>query len=236
MQREDFGLEDVAAGDDEVGRRVLLLGLFDHGGDGKALVRALAAGDDAVGRDLLHRHFLDGDDVAAGLLIGFHHLLEDAGRGLEQHVGQQQREGLVADQLARAPDGVAEAERLLLAGEAGLAGLRQIALRARRGRPICRAASSVCSSSYCLSKWSSMTDLLRPVTKTKCSMPASRASSTAYWISGRSTTVSISLGIALVAGRKRVPRPATGNTAVRTRLDTVDSSPDGVMLSQDFGP
>src|ERR1051326_8626251 len=32
---------------------------------------------------------------------------------------------------------------------------------------------------------------------------------------GRSTTVSISLGMALVAGRNRVPRPATGNTALR---------------------
>src|SRR6267378_3623060 len=45
--------------------------------------------------------------------------------------------------------------------------------------------------------------------------PAARASSTAYWISGLSTTGSISFGLALVAGRKRVPRPATGNTAVR---------------------
>src|SRR3569832_2842865 len=32
---------------------------------------------------------------------------------------------------------------------------------------------------------------------------------------GLSTTGSISLGLALVAGRNRVPRPATGNTAVR---------------------
>ena len=45
--------------------------------------------------------------------------------------------------------------------------------------------------------------------------PAASASSTAYWISGLSTTGSISFGLALVAGRKRVPRPATGNTAVR---------------------
>src|SRR5215831_14756677 len=37
-------------------------------------------------------------------------------------------------------------------------------------------------------------------------------------MTGRSTTVSISLGTALVAGRKRVPRPATGKTALRTRL------------------
>src|SRR5271170_2389739 len=63
-----------------------------------------------------------------------------------------------------------------------------------------------------------MTDLLRPVTKMKCSMPAWRASSTTCWISGLSTTGSISLGIALVAGRKRVPRPATGSTALRTRF------------------
>src|SRR5829696_8970932 len=57
--------------------------------------------------------------------------------------------------------------------------------------------------------------LLRPVTNTNSSMPAARHSSIAYWISGRSTTVSISLGIALVAGKNRVPRPATGNTALR---------------------
>src|SRR5215813_10091938 len=60
-----------------------------------------------------------------------------------------------------------------------------------------------------------MAPLLRPVTKMKCSMPAALASSTTCWISGRSTTVSISLGIALVAGRNRVPRPATGKIALR---------------------
>src|ERR1700676_1278293 len=47
-------------------------------------------------------------------------------------------------------------------------------------------------------------------------MPAAAASSTAYWISGLSTTGSISLGLALVTGRKRVPSPATGNTALVT--------------------
>src|SRR5882757_11107417 len=55
--------------------------------------------------------------------------------------------------------------------------------------------------------------LLRPVTKIISVMPAAMASSTAYWISGLSTTGSISFGLALVAGRNRVPRPATGNTA-----------------------
>ena len=38
-------------------------------------------------------------------------------------------------------------------------------------------------------------------------------SSTACWISGLSSQGSISLGIALVAGRNRVPSPATGKTA-----------------------
>ena len=46
-------------------------------------------------------------------------------------------------------------------------------------------------------------------------MPAATASSTAYWMSGLSTIGSISFGEALVAGRKRVPRPATGKTALR---------------------
>src|SRR6266550_3070957 len=50
-----------------------------------------------------------------------------------------------------------------------------------------------------------------------CSMPASRASSTPYWITGLSTTGSISFGTALVAGRNRVPMPATGKTALRIR-------------------
>src|SRR5580765_3531829 len=48
------------------------------------------------------------------------------------------------------------------------------------------------------------------------SQPAARASSTPYWMMGLSTNGSISLGCALVAGRKRVPRPAAGNTALRT--------------------
>jgi hypothetical protein len=41
-------------------------------------------------------------------------------------------------------------------------------------------------------------------------MPECTASSTPYWISGLSTSGSISLGCALVAGRNRVPNPAAG--------------------------
>src|ERR1700688_570593 len=51
-----------------------------------------------------------------------------------------------------------------------------------------------------------------------CSMPEATHSSTTYWICGLSTTLSISLGCALVAGKKRVPSPAAGRTALRTFL------------------
>src|SRR6478609_7219604 len=56
------------------------------------------------------------------------------------------------------------------------------------------------------------------VTMITCSMPAATASSTAYWITGLSTRGSISFGCAFVAGRKRVPQPAAGKTALRTRM------------------
>src|SRR2546421_11968429 len=61
-----------------------------------------------------------------------------------------------------------------------------------------------------------MARLSRPVTTMIWSMPAATASSTPYWMIGLSTIGSISLGCALVAGRNRVPRPAAGNTALRT--------------------
>ena len=43
-----------------------------------------------------------------------------------QHVGKQQREGLIADDLARAPHGMTKPQRRLLAREARLARVRQI--------------------------------------------------------------------------------------------------------------
>src|SRR5437899_2090106 len=60
--------------------------------------------------------------------------------------------------------------------------------------------------------------LPRPVTIMMFCTPECLASSTPYWINGLSTRGSISLGIALVAGRNRVPSPAAGNTALRTFL------------------
>src|SRR5438034_1569188 len=57
-----------------------------------------------------------------------------------------------------------------------------------------------------------------------CSIPALTASSTAYWMTGLSTSGSISLGCAFVAGRKRVPPPAAGKTALRTRIAMPDQA------------
>src|SRR5215831_3242258 len=51
--------------------------------------------------------------------------------------------------------------------------------------------------------------------------PEATASSTTYWIIGLSTSGSISLGCAFVAGRKRVPSPAAGKTALRTFMDSL---------------
>ena len=61
-----------------------------------------------------------------------------------------------------------------------------------------------------------MAVLPRPVTMMMFWMPECSASSTPYWMMGLSTIGSISLGWALVAGRKRVPSPAAGKTALRT--------------------
>src|SRR3954451_925 len=62
-----------------------------------------------------------------------------------------------------------------------------------------------------------MEDLLRPMTTRTSSSPARAHSSTTYWMAGLSTTGSISFGVAFVAGRNLVPRPAAGMTALVTR-------------------
>src|SRR5258708_15011259 len=60
-----------------------------------------------------------------------------------------------------------------------------------------------------------MADLPRPLTTTSWEAPAFTASSTMSCRVGVSTMGSSSFGTALVAGRKRVPRPAAGVTTLR---------------------
>ncbi len=95
---------------------------------------------------LVRRNFLERQDVAAELVIGFdalHQAAAAAGAGLGDHVREQDGEGLVADDVARAPDGVAEAERRLLAGEARRAGRRQVGHQGRVGAVLAAALQRV---------------------------------------------------------------------------------------------
>jgi hypothetical protein len=57
-----------------------------------------------------------------------------------------------------------------------------------------------------------MARLFLPVANIKVSIHAAIASSTTYCINGLSTMSSNSLGIAFVAGKNRIPNPATGKT------------------------
>ena len=74
-------------------------------------------------------HRLDRDQVGflAELARRLDHLRQAARRVQHQFVRQHHRERLVADDVARAPDRVAEAERRLLPGEAGGAGVGLVA-------------------------------------------------------------------------------------------------------------
>src|SRR5918995_4893611 len=66
-------------------------------------------------------------------------------------------------------------------------------------------------------------------------MPARTASSTTYWIAGLSRSGSISFGWAFVAGRKRVPSPAAGMTALRTALMGLGAYPWTFRAMHVFG-
>ena len=163
---------------------------------------------DAVGVDL---HQGDDRGIRASLLV--EHAREQRVARVDEVVAEEHGERLVADVHRGAQHRVAEALRVALAhevdvGEVGwtaapslelgrVALLPRACARARRPR----------------SKWFASAFLLRPMIMSTSWRPASTASSTTYWIAGLSTTGSISFGIALVAGRKRVPSPAAGMTA-----------------------
>src|SRR4026207_949252 len=66
---------------------------------------------------------------------------------------------------------------------------------------------------YDRSEWSSIARFWLEVTMMTCSTPAATASSTAYWMIGLSTSGSISLGCASVAGRERGPHTRAGGGA-----------------------
>ena len=191
--REDLRLQNVAARDVQVGRRRALRRFSTIVVMRLTLALRVFDADDAVLVRLVLRHGRDGDVVAAASLRRPPSSRRCRACAVMQHVGQQQRERLVADDIARAPHGMAETERRLLAREARLARasgssrhqlfeLLRLLLAGER-----RSARTGCRNDP------RCTPLLRPVTKMKCSMPAARASSTTCWMTGLSTTVSISL-------------------------------------------
>ena len=177
------------------------------------------------------RRPLETDDAAAGADAHAVHLGEQR-RVAHQLVGQQHGERLVADRLAGAADGVAEATRVVLVddrrppvrpdaadpvGQLGLAG-RPRAWPRRRAMARSRPRSPACD---------------RLLTTTMWSIPAPSASSMMIWSAGVSPIGNSSFGTALVAGRKRVPMPAAGMTALRTCMAaTISFSPDAHLRLQ----
>ena len=102
-----------------------MLRLLDHLGDLESRPMVGANPDNAILMGFGRRNLFNRDNIAAMLLVSRHALGKAApamGSGPRDHIRQQDREGLAADDFARAPDRVAEAERRLLAGEAGRAG------------------------------------------------------------------------------------------------------------------
>src|SRR3954452_2896643 len=82
-----------------------------------------------------------------------------------------------------------------------------------------RPRGSACSAKTMSSspaKWARIASPPAPVTSTIRVIPAARRSSTTCCATGRSPRTSIALGTTRVAGSIRVPRPATGTTAVAT--------------------
>ncbi len=112
---EHIRRQHIAPDDGQVGRGVFRGGLFNQSLDldHPAIIRTDI--QDAVAAGLFARHFGHGQHVAARLVIDLRKL-GDAG-GLAQHdvIGQQDGERIIADELARAPDGVAQPQRFLLA-------------------------------------------------------------------------------------------------------------------------
>src|SRR6185312_13135429 len=120
---EYLGLQHVAADQRPVRRRFRGVGLLDQSGDLGEAVLLSPDGSNAVALGLLARYLDDSDHAAAGLLAGGDQLRGAGRRADHKLIGQQYGERLAADPRLGAPHGMAEAERLLLAGEDGVARL-----------------------------------------------------------------------------------------------------------------
>ena len=124
---KDFRLQNIAPGNDHVGRGILAAGFFHHLADGEGIALPVPGTNDAIAVNVRPRNFLDGDDIAAAAaVINIDHLLQAARLRMHDHVGEKQGKGRVAHQMPGAPYGVAQSQRFLLAGKTGLAGPGQV--------------------------------------------------------------------------------------------------------------
>lgn len=123
--RKDFRLKNITPRDCQIRRRRPLLRLFNHLCNCKCAVLILDAAN-AILMRIAIRHFVNRDEIAAMTFVGVDHARQTRLFAVMEHIGQQQRKRLITNNVARAPDGMAETERRLLAREARLAGLGQI--------------------------------------------------------------------------------------------------------------
>ena len=112
---EDSRRQDVASDHAQRRRGILGLGLFHDRRHARQARRHPLGRDDAIGRRVLARHVLHRDHAAAGLRMDQRHLLHDRHLGVDEVVGEDHRERLIAHEVARAHDRVPEAQRLGLA-------------------------------------------------------------------------------------------------------------------------
>ena len=112
---DHLGHQHVAADDREVRWRILRRRLLHQPQHLDQPAVVLADAKDAVAAGVLARHLRHRHHVAAGVAIRVGKLAQ--ARHVRQHqiVGQQDRERVVADEGAGAPDGVAQPQRHLLA-------------------------------------------------------------------------------------------------------------------------
>ena len=124
---KDPGLKNIAPGNDEIRWRILAPRLFDHFLNCKSIALPVLGANHTITVHLFRAHLFDGHHIAAApFVVGFNHLAHAAGLGVHDHVWQQYGKGFISHQVARAPDGMAEAEGFLLAGETCLASRRQV--------------------------------------------------------------------------------------------------------------
>jgi hypothetical protein len=149
-------------------------------------------------------------------LIQIHHLPENARFAADEVVGEDDGEWVISHHLLGAQHRVPQTQRLGLADVHDRCLVRQYILHHVQ-QIFLSIGFEFRLKLVGLVKMVLDGTLVAASNENRSSMPAAIASSAAYWISGLST-IGAFPGLAFVAGRKRVPRPATGNTALVTRF------------------